>query len=259
MYVHKTKKGQPAFVQCVVKIPKDDTTLNYEMGMIHRRITTDQRRGKYRVEWKRLGEIWQNVTGSGLHTDNNNVKLYRESTPDGLQYKISYCVSEFKKRNIGNYHCRFEGANSVLNVRSVLDMSKSKTRTKPVVEFIPCESGVMRGRKRGKIEVLLASGNETCLRCRATGGATVAIRTAIGFPIRPGEDLDTYPNVTKVMYTDISDIRDSAVTYILHYPSKQHAGVYLCYANTSHQKETFLKFDINILAEKKNSESKPFT
>ena len=41
------------------------------------------------------------------------------------------------------------------------------------------------------------------------------------------------------MYTDISDIRDSAVTYILHRPSKQHAGIFLCYAEYKHNKKDY--------------------
>ena len=55
MYVHKTKKGQPAFVQCVVKVPNGDIQNDYQLEMLHQRLLKRKpKTEKYKVVSRQL-------------------------------------------------------------------------------------------------------------------------------------------------------------------------------------------------------------
>ena len=265
MYVHKTKKGQPAFVQCVVKVPNGDVQNEYQIEMLHQRLMKRKPKSKkYKVISFQLGEILQEK-GLRNQTLGNTVIVERIMYDKYLEFKIGACIPYVTSRDSGHYKCGFKSSVIELNVDYNFILTQTNILYKPVVEFLPCDSSTLDTQHNEKYEyirykkdkhIVLSSSVETCLRCRAAGppNTTVAIRAikrGFRYRDRPGADLDTYPNVTKVMYTDISDIRDTAVTYILHYPSKQLAGVYLCYAEYNMEVSSYQRFVIHVVTKYK--------
>ena len=265
MYVHKTKKGQPAFVQCVVKVPNGDMQNVYKLEMLHQKLVKRKPNSKkYKVISRQLGEILQEK-GLRNKTLGNTVTVERTIYDKNLEFKIGACIPYVTSRNSGHYKCGFKSSVTEVNVDYNFILTQANILYKPAVEFLPCDSSTIDTQHNEKYEyirykkdkhIVLSSSVETCLRCRAAGppNTTVAIRAikrGSRHRDRPGADLDTYPNVTKVMYTDISDIRDSAVTYILHYPSKQHAGAYLCYAEYNMEVSNYQRFVIHVVTKYK--------
>ena len=265
MYVHKTKKGQPAFVQCVVKIPNGDMQNVYQLEMLHQKLVKRKPNSKkYKVISRQLGEILQE-NGLRHKTLGNTVSVERTIYDKNLEFKIGACIPYVTSRDSGHYKCGFKSSVIELNVDYNFILTQANILYKPVVEFLPCDSSTLDRQHNEKYEyirykkdkhIVLSSSVETCLRCRAAGlqNTTVAIRAikrGPGHRDRAGADLVTYPNVTKVTYTDISDIRDTAVTYILHHPSKQHAGVYLCYAEYNMAVSNYKRFVIHAVTKYK--------
>ena len=239
MYVHKTKKGQPAFVQCVVKVTNGDIQNDYQIEMLHQSYTKRKPKSKkYKVISRQLIQVSEENILRNEHWG-NTVGVERRFIEGDLEFKISACIPYVTSRDLGHYKCKLKSSNLEMDVDYRFILGEIKTTFKPEVEFLPCDSSSLLSydmynnkfvRFKKDITIVLSTSDETCLRCRAAGppNTTVAIRAikrGSGHRNRPGADLDTYPNVTKVMYRDISDIRDSAVTCILHHPSKQHAGV----------------------------------
>ena len=263
MYVHKTKKGQPAFVECVVKVPNGDIQNDYQLEMLHQRLAKRKSKSKkYKVVSRQLIIVSEENI---LRTEHwgNIVSVERRITEGDLELKINACIPYVTSQDLGHYKCKLKSSNLEMDVDYRFILGEIKTKFKPVVEFLPCDSSSLLSydmynnkfiRFKKDITVVLSTSDETCLRCRAAGppNTTVAIRAikrGSGHHDRHGADLDTYPNVTKVMYTDISDIRDTALTYILHYPSKQHAGVYLCYAEYNMEVSSYQRFTIKVVTE----------
>ena len=262
MYVHKTRKGQPAFVQCVVKVPNGDMQNDYQVEMLHQRLAKRKPKSKkYKVVSRQLiKESEENISRNELW--GTTVSVERNYIEGDIEFKINACILYVTSRDLGHYKYKLKSSNLEMEVDYRFVLGEIKTKFKPVVEFLPCDSSSLLSydmynnkfiRFKKDITVVLSTSVETCLRCRAAGppNTIVAIRAIKrgSYRDRPGVDLNTYPNVTKVMYTDISDIRDSAVTYILHYPSKQHAGVYLCYAEYNMEVSSYQRFTIKVVTE----------
>ena len=248
MYVHKTKKGQPAFVQCVANVHRKDPNQSYKIEMVHQRLVKKKPNSKkYKVFSRQLGKITQQ-SGKIYKNLGNNVNIEKSKNGFGLEHKIDVCLPHLTTRDLGHYKCELKSSTAVLNVYYILNDGDTII-SKPVVQFLPCDISSLQKRKghawnKRDVHLVLSSSEETCLRCRAAGPPNMkvairAIKQRPGHRDRPGADLDTYPNVTKVMYTDITDIRDRAVTYILHHPSKQHAGMFLCYAEYKHNNKDY--------------------
>ena len=265
MYVHETKKGQPAFVQCVVKVPNGNMQNVYKLEMLHQKLIKRKPNSKkYKVISRQLGELLQQ-NGLRPKTIGNTVSVERTMYGKNLEFKIGACIPYVTSRDSGHYKCGFKSSVIELNVDYNFILTQANILYKPVVEFVPCDSSTSDRQHNEKYEyirykkdkhIVLSSSVETCLRCRAAGlqNTTVAIRAikrGPGHHDRAGADLVTYPNVTKVTYTDISDIRDTAVTYILHHPSKQHAGVYLCYAEYNMEVSNYQRFVIRVVTKYK--------